>query len=446
MNSKTGCDNSNFCANPFVQLSTVPAGFVRPCCYYERVLRNADKKNYTVAENNLSEIWNSAELRDLRKTIYQGERVPQCQPCYTEELSGSTSLRQRSLKDWMGRQEIRSEIERSALHEFHMESQPRFLEVKPGNLCNLKCRMCNQYDSSLVAAEIKQLQKKYPELIRPGEPRLLDSQVFEVDFNLDKMPDWEKIPQFWSDIEKLLPTLEVLSFAGGEPTLLSEVEDLLERCVESGHASHIRVFLSSNFTRVNERLLELSRHFQIFEFIASIDGVGPIQEYIRHPSKWPVVSQNFMRVKNHIRPGQTKLLINLTVQMNNILHFTDVLDWIDTLDLSEPHFYQHPYALNILHLPKYLNISILPSAGRKIAQERIRAYMERSLSMRRFPELGERLELICNLLSEPQPHDAELLLGQFQQYSDILDNHRQESLAQVDPMLFELVNQARLSR
>ncbi len=433
-----GCESSGFCANPFVQLSTVPAGFIRPCCYYERVLRDGKKKNFSVSENSLDEVWNSSELRALRRQIYQGEKVPQCQPCYTEELSGNTSLRQRSLKDWMEREDVIRDIERAAQQDFVMESSPRFLELKPGSLCNLKCRMCNQYDSSLVASELRQLQVKYPELIHAGEPRLLDDQVFEVDFNLEKMPDWEKVDGFWSDVEKLLPTLEVLSFAGGEPTLLKQVERILSFCVEAGHAQHIKVFLSSNFTRVSERLLELSRHFQLFEFIASIDGMGAIQEYIRHPSKWSVVSENFVRVKQLIREGQTKLLINLTVQMNNILHFTDVLDWIDALDMSAPHFYQHPYALNILHLPRYLNFNILPEPGRIIARQRIDEYVARSKTLKRFPEMEERFSLIKDLLAARAPEDAEDVLQQFLQYTRILDGHRKESLINVDPLLFQI--------
>jgi hypothetical protein len=60
--------------------------------------------------------------------------------------------------------------------------------------------------------------------------------------------------------------------------------------------------------------------------------------------------------------------------MYNILSFTDVLDWIETLALEQPHFYQYPYSINILFKPRFLNIDILPLSVREIAIERINAW------------------------------------------------------------------------
>ena len=52
-NSKT------FCFYPYLQLSTVPSGFLKPCCFYEDVLTDANDTKLKVDKNNLESVWNS---------------------------------------------------------------------------------------------------------------------------------------------------------------------------------------------------------------------------------------------------------------------------------------------------------------------------------------------------------------------------------------------------
>ena len=431
--------NSSICAYPFMQLSTVPAGFFRPCCYYSDMLTDKNGTNFSVTNDRIATIWNSDDLRNIRRKMLAGEKLPKCSQCYSEELASETSLRLRSLKDWSDHPTVHAALLEAEKNDGHVTSNPLYLELKPGNLCNLKCRMCNQFDSSAVASEIKELAKKYAGLISKDDPRLFDKSALEVDFSVDQMPNWSQIPEFWDDVAKLLPSIEQLSFAGGEPTLLPEVQRLLEICVKEGHAGNICVYLSSNFTRLNQDFIELSKHFRLFEFIASIDGTGAVQEYIRHPSRWPTVAENFRRVKEHVRPHQTKLLVNLTLQMYNIMSFTDVLDWIEELSQEEPHFFQHPYAINVLYFPRYLSIDLLPEVLRPQAIERIETYLQRSQLILTVPGLGDRFELLLQQLRQPLPSDYRSRLQDFWNYTRMLDSQRKQALADVEPALYAAV-------
>ncbi|MBL7687303.1 MAG: twitch domain-containing radical SAM protein [Bdellovibrionaceae bacterium] len=431
--------NPSICAYPFMQLSTVPAGFFRPCCYYSDMLTHQNGTNFSVTSDRIATVWNSDDLRNIRKKMLNGEKLPKCSQCYSEELASETSLRLRSLKDWSDHPVVHAAFVEAEKNEGHVSSNPLYLELKPGNLCNLKCRMCNQFDSSSVAAEIKELSKKYEGLIAKDDPRLFDKSALEVDFSVDQMPNWSQIPEFWDDIAKLLPSVEQLSFAGGEPTLLPEVQRLLEICVKEGYAKNICVYLSSNFTRLNNDFIELSKHFRLFEFIASIDGTSAVQEYIRHPSRWPTVAENFRRVKEHVRPHQTKLLVNLTLQMYNIMSFTDVLYWIEDLAKEKPAFFQHPYAINVLYFPRYLSIDILPQSLRPLAASRIDAYVKQSKLIKTMPGLGDRFELIQQQLRQPLPGDYRERIQDFWNYTRMLDSQRKQSLANVEPALYAAV-------
>lgn len=375
-------------------------------------------------------------IRGIRKKMIRGEKVFECRQCYQEETNGRNSIRQRSLKDWGDHEGLAKAIIEAERNDYYLSTGPYFLEIKPGNLCNLKCRMCNQFDSSSVASELKILAKKYSHLIAVSDSRLFDKSALEVDFSLEQMPNWSEIPHFWQSVSLAIPYLETLSFAGGEPTLLPEVHSLLRQCVESGHSKKIHVFLSSNFTYINKELVELSTQFNPFEFIASIDGVGPVQEYIRFPSKWSVVAENFIKVKEHLHQDRVKLLVNLTLQMYNILTFTEVLDWIEQLALEQPYFHQHPYYLNILFEPKFLTIDILPLSLRDLAIEKIEGYLQRSRLIHSVLGLQDRLHLILHRLRRPLPVDYEENLQKFWAYTLLLDNHRKQKLEQVDPILF----------
>lgn len=429
----------SLCLYPFVQISTIPSGYVRPCCYYTKFL--SDGAKFNVARDPLKKIWNSEDMAAIRRKMLAGEKLPGCNQCYREDQVGTTSLRQRSFKEWGSHPGVQEAMVEAQANNGHIAQPVRYLELKPGNLCNLKCRMCNQFDSSKVAGEMRELATKYgvPHLLT--QPRLLDEARIEIDFDISRMPDWSKLGEFWDEAEGLLPNLEVISIAGGEPMLLDNVERFLKRAVATGDSRHIKVFLASNFTHFKDDFFEIAGNFELFEFIASVDGFGATQEYIRYPAKWPVIAENFRKAKSRMVDGRLKALTNITLQMLNVLTVTELLDWLDELDKEAPHFHQHPYFLNILSHPNYLAIQNLPPKARLLAIERFEAYRSRSGILRKFPEMNERLDLIVEVLKAPLAADYELRLKEFVRTQSVLDEHRGQSLKTFSPELFAIVEE-----
>ncbi len=436
--SEADPSNKSMCLYPFVQLSTIPSGYVRPCCYYTEFLSDGEK-NFNVARNSLKSVWNSKDLTDIRQQMLEGAPLKGCRQCYREDLVGATSLRQRSFKEWGDHAGVQAAVEQARSKSGHITEPVRYFELKPGNLCNLKCRMCNQYDSSKVVGEMRELSQKYgvPHLL--NQARLLDTGRIEADFDVSQMPDWSKLEAFWTEADTLLPHLETISLAGGEPMLLENVTRFLNRAVETGHSRHIKVFLASNFTHFKDDFFEIAGKFELFEFIASVDGFGSTQEYIRFPAKWPVVAENFKKAKARMVPNRLKALTNITLQMLNVMTITDLLDWLDELDLEAPHFHQHPYFLNILSHPEYLAIGNLPPKARLIAIERFEAYAKRSAMLKKFPEMHERIQLVIQTLKLPLARDYEQRLREFVKTQSVLDEHRGQSLEQFNPELYNIV-------
>lgn len=398
-----------------------------------------DWRKANVARDSLKSVWESEDLAAVRRDMMAGRRLVGCSQCYREDRVGTTSLRQRSFKEWGEHPGVRAAVKEARENNGFTTAPIRYFELKPGNLCNLKCRMCNQFDSSKVAAEMRELAEKYkvPGLLT--QSRLLDTHHIEADFDISQMPDWSKLDGFWDEADALLPHLETLSIAGGEPMLLQNVTRFLNRAVETGHSKHMKVFLASNFTHFKDDFFDIAGQFELFEFIASVDGFGATQEYIRFPSQWPVIAENFKKAKAKMVPNRLKALTNVTLQILNVMTITELLDWIDELEIDEPHFHQHPYFLNILSHPSYLAIQNLPPKAREIALERFQAFRSRSRILRKFPEMGERFDLISEILKSPPAGDYEIRLREFVKTQSVLDEHRLQSLAQFNPELYGII-------
>ncbi|MDZ4083795.1 MAG: SPASM domain-containing protein, partial [Bdellovibrionales bacterium] len=150
-------DNKSLCLYPFVQLSTIPSGFIRPCCYYtEFIADGGEGRRMNVNRNSLASVWNSPEMRRIRTEMIAGRKLIGCGQCYQEDRVGTTSLRLRSFKEWGHHPGVKNAIRESTQKNGEITEPVRYLELKPGNLCNLKCRMCNQFDSSKVVTEMRE--------------------------------------------------------------------------------------------------------------------------------------------------------------------------------------------------------------------------------------------------------------------------------------------------
>jgi MoaA/NifB/PqqE/SkfB family radical SAM enzyme len=239
-------ESETFCFYPFLELSTNPGGHLKPCCYYKTPLYHADKKVISIFNGDTFDTaWNSQDLVNLRKNLHQGKMPSSCSIC---ERDGSASMRARSVHEYKNNMDTLSLVHSTISNNYTATHTPTILELKPSNLCNLKCVMCNSYDSSQVAKEIKELSEKFGGVtVSTGRFIEISSTPGITENNLTwndvDQPDWEDNEVIWQNFERLAPYLEVLSFAGGEPTLMPFVMKVLNYCVDNGYAKNITVFI-----------------------------------------------------------------------------------------------------------------------------------------------------------------------------------------------------------
>lgn len=430
-------DSPHFCAYPFVQVSTVPAGFMRPCCFFTDTLKNNDGSNSNVEKDNFQDVWNNDNFRTIRKDMLNAKKIDGCKQCHKEDSFSGDSMRKRSLREWTWRSDFKDFIQDALEHDGSLTTGIKFLELKPGNLCNLKCRMCNQFDSSKYAAELKELSANFNTTHKANQARLFENYSFDYDFDLGKMADWTNNREIWNSFEKLAPQVEILSFAGGEPTLINEVFSSLKYCVDNDLAKNITVYFASNFTQNMDRFIELAKHFKRFDFIASIDGLSTIQEYIRFPSKWSKVESSFKDVNSAAAQfANINLMINLTLNIYNILNFTELLDWLENNELRKG-LKEDPFNLNILMYPEYLSLDILPESLRPAVIQKIENYLKKSWICNSKDHLKARLWQLIDMLQKKNPNNQASikLMEEFWIYTKILDQSRQQKLQNMLPSL-----------
>lgn len=432
-------ESETFCFYPFLELSTNPAGHVKPCCYYADTLKpeldsKVDDQFVLSNDNTFEEVWNSNSLKDIRVKMYNGEKLSPCQICYRD---GAASMRYRSVNEYKNNREVLSRVNDTLKKKGHSDKTPTRLELKPNNLCNLKCVMCNSYDSSQIAKELKALAKTHGGIeVTTGRFEKISDKpgITENNANFDgiDVPDWSDNLEIWKSFCRILEGVDTLSFAGGEPPLMPWVHKALKQAIHSGHSKNISVYVASNLTNIHSSFLEYMPHFKKFELIASIDGTEKVQEYCRFPSNWKSVSDNFIKAKTFTDNSNVKLVTNITVNILNVLNLTDLLYWIEERSQEYPYYKEWPYNLNVLSFPIGQHVSNLSEDNKKLAIQRLEDYKQNSLILKEFPDLIHKIDLVINEIKKER---NEFEFFKFVSRVNVLDEHRKVNYKDFIPEL-----------
>jgi MoaA/NifB/PqqE/SkfB family radical SAM enzyme len=433
-------ESKTFCFYPFLELSTNPAGHLKPCCYQFQPMYHSwgDGPVISIANGDTFDTaWNSKFMQTLRQDLTEG-RIPQsCDLCIRD---GDASMRKRSVNEYKNDINALTLVDNTIKSHYMARHTPVILELKPSNLCNIKCVMCNSYDSSQVAKELTELSTKFKGIeikdgrfmsksTTPGitENNKLWKNVSEV--------GWDDNEAVWKNFEKIAPNLEILSFAGGEPTLMPFVLKTLDYCVEKDYAKNITVFISSNFTNLNKKFFELMPKYKKFELIASIDGYDKVNNYSRFPSKWSQISKNYIAAKEYMKYPNVKILTNITVSILTIMDLVDLLYWLEDRANEYPYFKEWPYNINLVMYPEEQRINLLPDNLKAIAIYKLTKYLSDSQILKEFPGLDSKIHLLINELKTP---DDPGLFNIFKERIHVLDDHREINIADYIPSISNL--------
>jgi len=316
---------SRKCIVPWTQMEICATGSIRPCAEYHWDMKNDDGSMLDFNDPNITiqDIWNRHEYIKLREQFINGEEPEGCKKCWQLEEQGSKSRRQYEL-------EMHSKyLERT--DTIHAEN-PILLDLKLGNLCNFKCRICNsEYSHNWNEDEL---------------------ELFGRHMNKNFGKDWTTDPNNWEDIKNFVDKVETIYLSGGEPFLIEKHFELLEHMIATDVAKNIRIkFATNGSIKLSDRILNLLRQFREITVMYSIDDIGKNYEYQRPPAHWEVIERNF---RHAIEQDFLDIKITTTVSILNSLSGQRIEDFC-----AEVGFSLDDVFLNYLRSPPHYDISML---------------------------------------------------------------------------------------
>jgi len=222
----------HFCAAPWSGLSLDPDGQGKVCCI------NLDRTPITT----FNEIQSNPVFMRIRTAVINDHQHPSCQQCWAREASGDL--------------ESRRSIYQYDDFFYNLDSAESFqlehLDLRWSNTCNLNCVYCGPGYSSKWA-DLKGMTQKF--------------RVFPTVTDDD------------------LTNLKFLQLAGGEPLLIKENLDLLERVLRINPTINIEV--TTNLTSIhNNKIYQILKNFDNVTWVVSFESTDSRFEYIRNGANW----------------------------------------------------------------------------------------------------------------------------------------------------------------
>jgi MoaA/NifB/PqqE/SkfB family radical SAM enzyme len=289
--------NNYFCVMPFYGAEYNHNGFISPCCLIEP----------------------QANIQDIQSSMLSGEKPTACNACWSLEDQGLTSDRQlkNSAYDLYADKDI-SIVEQDCREGKY---KPKIFKIYTSNICNSTCVTCDS-DASTAWGTLTKNKK-----------------LIQINHSiLDQLP-----------VEDFV----MLNFVGGEPLYEQRNFSILERLLETNNDGCFISITTNGSTNLTLNQRNLLAKFKNLNINLSIDGVGPVFEYLRYPLKWDMLLANL----DFYRSQNFNLSVSYTISNLNILYYDETIQWFTEQGLK--------YNYNFVTDPDYFSINSLPQYIKK---------------------------------------------------------------------------------
>ena len=459
----------SWCPLPWSLINIKSNGTYRLCDHSassknKGILKNKNGIPFSITEKaEWNSIINSETIKTVRKNMLAGKWSPECARCQRERDSGMQA------HNFYERNELAGLIEPEN-YPSYLKTRERtksdgavspkdfpvsFLNIRFGNLCNLRCAMCHPADSSAW-------KKEYKTIWGHDLPAGAKNSFSNQNFNEKKAPEtpetntfnWIDNQHLWSEIQKHKSTFRKIYIVGGEPLLMPSYYKFLQWCVDSGTAGKLTVEFNTNLTRIPSSACRLWRQFKRIYIGISLDGCGKINDFIRYPSKWSHIERNVSRI-DELKNQNIDCYIITSVSVLNIWHLPEFIEYLMKANHSQIGLWQsliinaHP-----VHKPHYLNINILDEDFKEKIKNRFHEYKEKfsnydwrsACGPSRIGNWEEKTTRVCKILDNyikfmskvPYPsNDLKKWRRRFIYYMDKLDQLRKTNWPETFPELYK---------
>jgi len=380
------------CAQPWISLDISTTGRLRPCCYFDEYIKQDDGSEYHIANHTLTQIYNSTYMKDLRQQFVQGDRPIPCSRCWSEERNGSESKRM-LLKHRFIPYSFDANWEQDDIRNL------KFVSVQAGNICNLKCRICNPGNSSKIAEEhLRQIpitERKTHEVYK----KLVSGR-------------WVEDISIWNKFTDPDVNIEYFDIGGGEPMLQLQHFSALEKIIDQGRSDQVHLHYNTNGTIFPDQYANLWKSFKMVDIALSIDNIQDRFEFERSGASWAVLENNldkFFNLKTH----NIKISLYLAISIQNVLYLPEISDWVLRQKFDSVHF-------AVLYEPDILHIGNVTPAAQSLILDRLDSYVCVDSQLQKF------IQTAIDVIATANLSDG----SEFCKYMKHVDNIRNQDFSQ----------------
>lgn len=368
-----------------------------------------------------AEEWHNSDLlKDIKSNLLQGKVPEVCKECKFKENKGLKSMRATMWRwDFVSDEPILEKMPWYGKYDMETPLDPLRIELRFSNLCNMKCRQCDEMSSSMWAKEkIEHMHDADADVVfRSNDHKTL---YFGKGSDGIIKPN----PAVVESITNLALTsknLRRVCFTGGEPFLIKEYYEFLDKLIEIKINEKVDIEIFTNCSVRNPAFTSRLEKFTNIIFNMSIDGVGKTAEYIRHGTDWSSVEKNilyFNALGGVYSPG-----VNVAISSYTILDAANLAKFLMKLYEDNNHITHKGYYTNG---PDAVNFRNLPVHLRTRAIDEIDQALE-ILTVPNYSALAKELRGMRDILKNEPPLNADAFINETKQ----LDRFRNENFEDV---------------
>lgn len=266
----------------------------------------------------VEEYHNSDWLKEIKTDMIEGRIPKACTNCKSKEDLGLKSTRGATWRYYnVGPEPEYEDMWFYNLFDANTPSHIRRLELRFSNLCNMKCRMCDETSSSEWALEKKEHN------LEPSTTNNINGLLDTNSSHIIKITE-DKIAAL-KDVN-LLKHLNRVCFTGGEPLIIKEYYDYLDFLINSELNKQTDIELFTNCSVYNPLFVDRLNKFRHVELTMSIDGVGKTAEYIRHGTPWETIRKNVLKFNSLPKP--IKPSVNVAISAFTLLDVSNLAKFL----------------------------------------------------------------------------------------------------------------------
>jgi len=257
----------------------------------------------------------SPDIEKIQQDLLNDIATPACQACWDLEDQGLESDRilQNRNFDYQSNRDIKL-IEQDC-HEGKNSLQS--VKIWTSRKCNGACVVCDPYFSTTWGS-LKQVS--------------IENKTKSMD-ELNNI-DWANLKQ--------------ISLIGGEPLYEPRNFNILQKLIDYNNTNCFVTMVTNGSVKLKESQINILSQLTNLNFCLSIDGIGPVHEYLRWPLKWNQLEKNI----ELYRSLNIDLCASYTISNMNIMYYNETVKWFKDNDIR----YNH----NIVHKPAWFNVNSLP--------------------------------------------------------------------------------------